>query len=156
MPGSPVLLGSSATRVIPWFTGVLSSCHPSGGVSLVLQNLVWGSVELFRTSDGRVFCLIARLVLASASPWRFGYSMFGFSVALLPGAGGVSFAFVMVVTCSGTSLAPRLAGFTVPARPTRDKSQWENVISCGGGQVFLVHLGRRIVGGACRSFCHRL
>ena len=34
-----------------------------------------------------------------------------------------SFAFVMVVTlCSGTSLAPRLAGFTVPARPTRDKS----------------------------------
>ena len=67
-------------------------------------------------------------MLASASPWRFGYSMFGFSVDLLPGAGGVSFAFVMVVTlCSGTSLAPRLAGFTVPARPTRDKSQWENV-----------------------------
>ena len=77
----------------------------------------------------------------------FGYSMFEFSVALLPGAGGVSFAFVMVVTlCSGTSLAPRLAGFTVPARSTRDKSQWENVISCGGGQVFLVRLGRRIIG----------
>ena len=51
----------------------------------------------------------------------------------------MSFAFFMVVTLfSGTSLAPRLAGFTVPARPTRDKSQWENVISCGGGQVFLV------------------
>ena len=45
-----------------------------------------------------------------------------------------------VTLCSGTSLAPRLAGFTVPARPTRDKSQWENVISCGGGQVFLVRL----------------
>ena len=43
--------------------------------------------------------------------------------------------------CSGPSLAPQLAGFTVPARPTQDKSQWENVISCGGGQVFLVRLG---------------
>ena len=43
--------------------------------------------------------------------------------------------------CSRLCLAPRLAGFTVPARPTRDKSQWENVISCGGGQVFLVRLG---------------
>ena len=43
--------------------------------------------------------------------------------------------------CSGPSLAPRLAGFTVPARPTRDKSQWETVISCGGSQVFLVRLG---------------
>ena len=46
-----------------------------------------------------------------------------------------------VTLCSGPSLAPRLAGFTVPARPTRDKSQWENVISCGGSQVFLVRLG---------------
>ena len=46
-----------------------------------------------------------------------------------------------VTLCSGPSLAPRLAGFTVPARPTRDKSQRENVISCGGGQVFLVRLG---------------
>ena len=46
-----------------------------------------------------------------------------------------------VTLCSGTSLAPRFAGFTVPAQPTREKSQWENVISCGGGQVFLVRLG---------------
>ena len=34
----------------------------------------------------------------------------------------MSFAFVpaLVTLCSGTSLAPRFAGFTVPARPTRD------------------------------------
>ena len=88
-------------------------------------------------------------------PWPglgvFGYSMFGFSVALLPGASAVSFAFVMVTLCFGTSLAPRLAGFTVPARSTRDKIAWETVITCGYGQVFLVRLGRRIVGSACRS-----
>ena len=157
MPGSPVLLGFYVPRVMPWVAGVLSSCHPSGGVSLVLLNLVGARWSSSRHPTGVFSVLIAHFVLASASPWRFEYSMFGFSVALLPGAGGVSFAFVMVVTlCSGTSLAPRLAGFTVPARPTRDKSQWENVISCGGSQVFLVRLGQRIVGGACRSYCHRL
>ena len=64
----------------------------------------------------------------------------------------MSFAFVMVTLCFGTSLAPRLAGFTVPARSTRDKIAWETVITCGCGQVFLVRLGRRIVGGACRSY----
>ena len=73
-----------------------------------------------------------------------------FSVALLSGAGGgcplLSSRFCDAVL--GPSLAPRLAGFTVPARPTRDKSQWENVISCGGGQVFLVRLG-----GASSAVC---
>ena len=97
MPGPPVLLGSYAARVISWVTGVLSSCRSSGGVSLVLQNLVGARWSSLQTSDGRVFFLIARFVLASASTWRFGYSMFGFSVALLPGTGGVSFAFVPVL-----------------------------------------------------------
>ena len=64
----------------------------------------------------------------------------------------MSFAFVMVMLCFGTSLAPRLAGFTVPARSMRDKIAWETVITCGCSQVFLVRLGRRIVGGACRSY----
>ena len=68
--------------------------------------------------DIRRACFLSDCTLKS---WpRIG--VLGFSVALLPGAGAVSFAFVMVVTlCSWTSLAPRLAGFTVPARPTRDK-----------------------------------
>ena len=57
------------------------------------------------------------------------------------GWGVLCFRHGFVTLCSRPSLAPRLAGFTVPARPTRDKSQWENVISCGGGQVFLVRLG---------------
>ena len=119
MPGSPVPLGSYASRVLPGVTGFLSSCQPSGGVSLVLQTLVGlGGAP----PDIRRACFLSDCTLPFL-PWRFGYSMFGFSVTLLPGAGAVSFAFVMVVTlCSGTSLAPRLAGFTVPAQPTRDKS----------------------------------
>ena len=119
MPGSPVLLGSYASRVLPWVVGVLSSCHPSGGASLVLQILVvLGGAPL----DIRRACFLSDCTLKSW-PWPrlgvLGIPCFGFSVALLPGAGAVSFAFVMVVMlCSGTSLAPRLAGFTVPARPT--------------------------------------
>ena len=42
--------------------------------------------------------------------------MFGFSVTLLPGASAVSFAFVMVTLCFGTSLAPRLAGLSRPGQ----------------------------------------
>ena len=40
MPGAPVLLVSYASRVMLWVTEFLSSCHPFGGVSLVLQNMV--------------------------------------------------------------------------------------------------------------------
>ena len=115
------------------------------------SELGWGSVELLRTSDGRVFFLIACFILASALTWRFGYSMFWFfsgSPSGSEGGGGVGvlcFRHGFVTLCSGPSLAPRLAGFTVPARPTRDKSQWENVISCGGGQVRL--------GGASSAVC---
>ena len=40
VPGAPVLLVAYASRVMPWVTGFLSSYHPFGGVSLVLQNMV--------------------------------------------------------------------------------------------------------------------
>ena len=96
MHGDPVLLVSYASRVVPWVLGSLSNCPPSEGDSLVLQIIAWGS----RSSTGHLgscFSLFARfrpglgLVLAF-----LGYSMFGCSVALLPGASAVSFAFVIV------------------------------------------------------------
>ena len=76
--------------------------------------------------DIRRACFLSDCTLKSW-PWPrlgvLGIPCLGFLVALLPGVGGVSFVFIMVVTlCSGTSLAPRLAGFTVPARATREKS----------------------------------
>ena len=123
MPGSPVLLGSYASLLLPWVAGVLSSCHPSGGASLVLQSL--GGLGGAPPDIWRA-CFLSDCTLKSW-PWPrlgvLGIPCLGYSVALLPGAGAVSFAFIMVVTlCSGTSLAPRLTGFTVPARPKRVKS----------------------------------
>ena len=143
MPGSPVLLGSYASRVLPWVAGVLSSCHPSGGASLVLQNLV----ELLRTSGGRVFCLIARLSpglgLALAfwvfHVWVFSGSPSGSGCGVLCFRHGCD-VVLRDLHCSS------VGGLhcTGPAN-TRQ-------IACGRCQVSLVRLGRRIVGGACRSY----
>ena len=55
MPGLPVLLSSYAARVISCGTGVLSSLSPFRGCLSGSSGLGWGSVELLRTSDVRVF-----------------------------------------------------------------------------------------------------
>ena len=68
----PVLLGSYASRVVPWVLGFLSSCHPSGGASLVLQYMR-GLGELLRTSGGRVFLSDCTL---TSWPWP-GLGVFG-------------------------------------------------------------------------------
>ena len=61
----------------------------------------------------------------------------------------MSFAFVpALVTCSGTSLAPRFVGFTVPARPTRDNRNGRLLYPVRPRQVFLVRLG-----GASSAMC---
>ena len=68
-------------------------CHPSGGVSLVLQSLVGARWS----SSGHPKCVFSFLnalfVLALVSTRRFGYSMLGFSVALFLGAGWVVLCF---------------------------------------------------------------
>ena len=45
-----------------------------------------------------------------------------------------------------------VGGLHCPGPVNARKIAWETVIACGCGQVFLVRLGRRIVGGACRSY----
>ena len=45
-----------------------------------------------------------------------------------------------------------VGGLHCPGPVNTRQIAWETVITCGCGQVFLVCLGRRIVGGACRSY----
>ena len=45
-----------------------------------------------------------------------------------------------------------VGGLHCPGPVNARQIVWETVIACGCGQVFLVRLGRRIVGGACRSY----
>ena len=87
--------------------------------------------------------MIALFFLASASTRRFGYSMFGFSVALLPGAGWVVLCFRHSLYDDVLRLLPcsSVCGLHCTGPTNARQSQWENVISCAGGQVFLVRLG---------------
>ena len=55
VPGPPVLLSSYAARAISCGMGVLSSLSPFRGCLFGSSELGWGSVELLRTSDVRVF-----------------------------------------------------------------------------------------------------
>ena len=140
---------------MPWVLGFLSSCHPSGGVSLVLQTMGGGGVlgELLWTSGGRVFCLTARLSpglgLALAffwviHVWVFSGSPSGSECSVLCFRHGD--VVLRDLPCSS------VGGLHCPGPVNARQIAWETVIACGCGQVFLVRLGRRIVGGACRSY----
>ena len=143
MPGPHVLLSPYGARVISCGTGVLFSLSPflylSGS-----SELGWGSVELLRKNDVRFFLFLnALFVLASASTRCFGYSMLCLSVALFLGAG------VGCPLLSSQALWRRLrplpcssvCGLHCTGPTNARQSQWETVISCVGGQVFLVRLG---------------
>ena len=150
-----VLPFSRALTLLAYCLGLRGSCPVATlpGVSLWFFRTWWGSVELLRTSGGRVFCLIARLSpglgLALAfwvfQVWVFSGSPSGSECSVLCFRHGCDVVlrdlpcfWVGGLHCTGPAKARQIA--------------WENVISCGGGQVFLVRLGQRIVGGACRSY----
>ena len=127
------------------------------GVPLWFFRTWWGSVELLRTSGGRVFCLIARLSpglgLALAFwvfyVWVFSGSPSGSECSVLCFRHGCD-VVLRDLPCSS------VGGLHCTGPANARQIAWEKVIACGGGQVFLVRLGRRIVGDACRSYCHRL
>ena len=122
------------------------------------SELGWGSVELLRTSDVRVFFLIALFVLASASTWRFGYSMFGFFSGS-PSGSGVGcpllsswFCDVVFRILPGSSVG----GLHCTGLTNARKIAMGECYILWGRSGLPGPLGRRIVGGACRSYCHRL
>ena len=110
-------------------------------------------MELLRTSGGRVFCLIARfgpgLGLALAfwvfHVWGFSGSPSGSGWGVLCFRHGCD-VVLRDLPCSS------VGGLHCTGPANVRQIAWEKVIACGGGQVFLVRLGRRIVGGACRCF----
>ena len=158
MPGPHVLLSNYVARVISRGPGVLSRvCHPSWVVSLVLQNLIgapWSSSGHTKS----IFFMVLRVlfILASASAGLIGvFHAMSFRGSHSRGWSEVSFSFVPgfgAKTQGPSSLAPRFAGFTVPAQSYARQSQWETVISCAGGQVLPGPLGLRIVSDASGSF----
>ena len=158
MSGPPVPLGSHAARARSCGTGVLSSLSPLQGCISGSSELGWGLVELLRTSDVRVFFLIALFVLALASTRRFGYSRLGFFSGS-PSESGVGCPLLSSRSCDDvlrTLPCSSVGGLNCTGPTNTRQSQWENVISCGGGQVFLVRLGGASSAARTVSYCHRL
>ena len=158
MPGPPVLLGSYAARVSSCGTGVLSSLSPFRGCLSGSSELGWGSVELLRPSDVRAFFLFALFILASASTRHFGYSMLGFFSGS-PSESGVGCPLLSSRFCDVVlrTLPCSSVGGLHCTGPT-------NARQIAMGECYILWgrsglpgpLGRRIVSGACRSYCHRL
>ena len=98
---------------------------------------------LLRTYNVSFSILNALFFLAFALTRRFGFSMLCLSVALFPGA-GVSCPLLSLQTL-WRSIRPlpcsSVCGLHCTGPTNARQSQWETVISCAGGQVFLVRLG---------------
>ena len=143
MHGPPVLLSSYAVCAISCGTGVLSSWSPFLGCLSGSSELGWGSVELLQTYDVSFLFMNALFVLASSSTRRFGFSMLCLSVALFPGArvgcpllsSRALWRSLRPLPCSS------VCGLHCTGPTNVRQSQWETLISCAGGQVFLVRLG---------------
>ena len=108
-----------------------------------------GLGELLRTFGGRVFCLIARFspglgVFWVIHFWVFSGSPSGSECSVLRFRHGD--VVLWALPCSS------VGGLHCPGPVNARQIAWETIIACGCGQVFLVRLGRRIVGGACRSY----
>ena len=111
-------------------------------------------MELLRTYEERLSGSVSALHPASAG--RIGvFHAVSYRGSHSRGWCEVSFCFIpgfVAKTLDPSSLAPRFAGFAIPAQPNSRQSQWETVISCAGGQVVTWTALLRIVSDASSSF----
>ena len=115
---------------------------------MVLQYMR-GLGELLRTSGERVFLSDCTL---TSWPWRFWV----IHVWVFSGSPSGSECSVLCFRHGDVVLrdlpCSSVGGLHCPGPVNTRQIAWETVVTCGCGQVFLVRLGRRIVGGACRSY----
>ena len=136
-----VLPVSWALTLLACCLGLRGSCPvvTLPGMPLWFFRTWWGSVELLRTSGGRVFCLIARLspglglalVFWVFHVWVFSGSPSGSECSVL------SFRHVCDVVFRDLPCSS-VGGLHCTGPANARQIAWEKVIACGGGQVFLV------------------
>ena len=119
------------------------------GVSLWFFRTWEGLGELLRTSGGRVFLSDCTL---PSWPWRFWV----IHVWVFSGSPSGSECSVLCFRHGDVVLrdlpCSSVGGLHCPGPVNARQIAWETVITCGCGLVFLVRLGQRILGGACRSY----
>ena len=119
---SPFLMVSSLLAWCLEFWAPVPVAPPSEGGPLVLQFVLWSSRAPPDIWPRASVSLLAFDLLVAWSLRLWGDPCLWCSVALLPRCGCCVLCFVVLTLRVRTSLAPRLAGFTVPARSTRVKS----------------------------------
>ena len=161
VPEPRVLLSSYVARIVSHGPGILSSfSHPSWVVSLVLQNLIGAPWSSYGHVKGVFLVLQVLFIMIPASAGCIGvFHAVSYRGSHSRGWNTVSFSFVpdfVAKTQDPSSLAPRFAGFTVPAQPNMRQSQWETVISCAGGQALPGPLCCASSAMQAVPFCHRV
>ena len=154
--GPPILLSYYITRVISCGLEALSGLSPFWVVYLVLQNLLGASWN----PSGHTSCALHLSLCLSWAPWVIPCYVFSWLSFLERECGVLRFRHEFCGEDSGPSLAPRFAGFTVPARPTRDNRNGRlfypmRVVRCyiepGTTIISDCYLRLRIVCDACGS-----
>ena len=123
MQGPHVLLSYYVASVISYGPGALSSFSPFLGCLCGSSELAWGFVEPFRTYEVHFSdsgCALHPSLCLGWVPWVIPCYVFSWLSFLVRGWGVLCFRHRFCGKDSGLSLAPRFAGFTVPAQPTQD------------------------------------
>ena len=134
--------------------GPCPDCHPYWGVCLVLQDLLGVSWN----PSGHMSCAVllrdALFILASARLGTLGDSML--CLFLERGCGVLCFRHGFCGENSGPSLAPRFAGITVPAQPTRDNRNGRHLYPVQAVKGYLVRFGYASSAMRAVTFCHKV
>ena len=127
-----------------WSGGPCPVLSPFLGCLSGSSELAWGFVELLRTYEVRFsasgYAVLPGLCLGWAS-WGFPCYVFSWLSFLERGRGVLCFRHGFCGEDSGPSLAPRFAGFTVPAQPTQDNRNGRLLYPVQAVRRYLVHLG---------------
>ena len=153
--GPHVLLSYYVARVISWGPGVLSSFVTLPGLSLWFFRTCLGLRGAPPDIRSAFFCFGIR-----SSSWplpRLG--ALGFSMLCLfleRGWDVLCFRHRFCDEDSDPSLAPRFAGFTVPAQPTRDNRNGRLLYPVQAVGCYLVHLGCASSAMRAVPFCRKV
>ena len=159
MQGPPVLLSYYVSRVISCGPGALSSLSPFLGCLSGSSELAWGFVEPLRTYEmccSASGCALHPSLCLGWAPWVIPCYVFSWLSFLERGCGVLCFRHGFCGKDSGPSLAPRFAGFTVPAQPTRDNCNERLLYPVRAVRCYLVRFGCASSAMRAVPFCRKV
>ena len=153
---SPELL--RCQRNFLW-SGALSSLSPLLGCLSDSSELAWGFVEPLRTYELRCLasgCALHPSLCLGWAPWVIPCYVFSWLSFLERGCGVLCFRHRFCDEDSGPSLAPRVAGFTVPAPPTRDNRNGRLLYPVRAVRCYLFRFGCASSALRAVPFCRKV